>query len=244
MWKRSSRKRELTCQQVKAQLLAYLDGKLSPARQQAIRAHLAVCDACARSAREIEDMEARLFTAAARHRPRLSPQASARIQERVYRRMRVALVVRRATQWAGSAVGLIVVLALALRLLALWQWEPVVTEGPGGIQDLISHTPAPITPTPVERPQSDIATPTITSTPVERLPRTPTPVPPTPVEMVDKTELDQEDVETIVAREARAARLSVAVELLAGQPGLERYHQEAERYLVETYGPAVRSSPD
>ena len=68
--------------------------------------------------------------------------------------------------------------------------------------------------------------------------------PPTPAREVEKTEADEEDVETIVSREARAARLAVAVELLAGQPGLEEYHQEAERYLVETYGAADRPSHD
>lgn len=179
MWKRSSRKRELTCQQVKAQLLAYLDGKLGPTRQQAIRAHLAVCEACAQSTREIEDMEARLFTAAARHRPRLSPQASARIQERVYRRMRVALVVRRTMGWAGSAVGLIIVLALALRLLALWQGEAATSSTS---VERLPHTLTPVTPTPVER-----LLPTLPpSTPA---PTAPPPYPPTPVRSLSDAEV-------------------------------------------------------
>ena len=51
-----------------------------------------------------------------------------------------------------------------------------------------------------------------------------------------EVDLEEIDVEEIIAREARAARLAVAVELLASQPGLEEYHERAGRYLAETYG--------
>jgi len=60
------------------------------------------------------------------------------------------------------------------------------------------------------------------------------------------------DIEELIAREGRSARLAATVELLTGQPGLERFKDQAERYLVETYGgtvtvgpvvPAVDSSP-
>ena len=43
------------------------------------------------------------------------------------------------------------------------------------------------------------------------------------------------DVETLIAREVRSARLAAAAELLASQPGLEQYAREAERYLAEAY---------
>ncbi len=43
------------------------------------------------------------------------------------------------------------------------------------------------------------------------------------------------DVETLIAREVRSARLAAAAELLASQPGLEQYTREAERYLAEVY---------
>ena len=50
----------------------------------------------------------------------------------------------------------------------------------------------------------------------------------------DEVEVEEIDVEEIIAREARAARLAVAVELLASQPGLEEYHKRAGKYLAET----------
>ena len=43
------------------------------------------------------------------------------------------------------------------------------------------------------------------------------------------------DVEALIAREVRSARLAASARLLATQPGLEQYHREAERYLAETY---------
>ncbi len=128
MWNRFSRKRS-SCQQVKNQLMAYLKGEGSPTRRQAIRDHLATCDACARAVRETEALEAQLVAEAARHRPILSLQASARIQERVYKRMRRRLIMRRTTQFTGRVVGLAVVLALIVGFSALWQWGPPEKEG-------------------------------------------------------------------------------------------------------------------
>lgn len=52
---------------------------------------------------------------------------------------------------------------------------------------------------------------------------------------VQKIEANENDVEAIIAREVRRARLAVAVELLASQPGLEEYRDQAEQYLRETY---------
>ena len=43
------------------------------------------------------------------------------------------------------------------------------------------------------------------------------------------------EVETLIARVGRAARLAAAAELLTAQPGLEQYGAEAERYLAGTY---------
>lgn len=56
------------------------------------------------------------------------------------------------------------------------------------------------------------------------------------VEEVEAVEVEQMDVEAIIAREARAARLAVSVELLASQPGLDEYRDQAAEYLAETYG--------
>jgi hypothetical protein len=112
--KRFGREKRLTCSQLRTQLPAYFDGELSAARQQAIRDHLAACDDCARYAREAQALEASLFAAADHYRPRLSPQASARVQERVYRRMRRAVLMQPATRFTGRAVALVTLVALVL----------------------------------------------------------------------------------------------------------------------------------
>jgi hypothetical protein len=46
---------------------------------------------------------------------------------------------------------------------------------------------------------------------------------------------EEMDVMEYIAREGRSARLAASVELLAAQPGLERYKESTERYLKETY---------
>jgi len=46
---------------------------------------------------------------------------------------------------------------------------------------------------------------------------------------------DEIDVETLIAREGRSARLAAAARLLAAQPGLQEYAQQAQRYLQEAY---------
>ncbi len=48
--------------------------------------------------------------------------------------------------------------------------------------------------------------------------------------------MGEEEIERYLAREAAAARLRAAAELLATQPGLEEHRQRAERYIIETYG--------
>jgi ABC-type glycerol-3-phosphate transport system substrate-binding protein len=133
MWNGLRRKRKLACQQVETQLMAYLKEGLSSAREQAIREHLSTCDACARSVREIEALQAGLLAEAARHTPQLSPQASARIQERVYRRMRRRLIMQRTTHIAGRAAALAAILALTMGAMVLWQRESSDKETTGGL---------------------------------------------------------------------------------------------------------------
>ena len=43
------------------------------------------------------------------------------------------------------------------------------------------------------------------------------------------------DVETLIARVGRAARLGASAELLAAHPGLEPYRAQTDRYLAEVY---------
>jgi len=51
------------------------------------------------------------------------------------------------------------------------------------------------------------------------------------------------DVEAILAREQRAARLAATVALLATEPSLKEYKDRAERYLLETYPAAAFARP-
>ena len=64
------------------------------------------------------------------------------------------------------------------------------------------------------------------------------PVEPGPVDEVPvmprETE-DEIDIERLIADEGRAAMLAASLELLATQPSLAEYHEQAERYLTETY---------
>ena len=46
---------------------------------------------------------------------------------------------------------------------------------------------------------------------------------------------EQLDVEALIAREGRSARLLAAAQMLATEPGLEEYQRQAERYLAEAY---------
>jgi len=46
---------------------------------------------------------------------------------------------------------------------------------------------------------------------------------------------EEMDVMEYIAREDRSARLAASVEMLAAQPGLEQYKENAERYLKEHY---------
>ena len=50
--------------------------------------------------------------------------------------------------------------------------------------------------------------------------------------------LSEEEAEAYISRQTRVARLAVAVELLATQPGLETYRIEAEKYLAQVSGNA------
>jgi hypothetical protein len=60
-----------------------------------------------------------------------------------------------------------------------------------------------------------------------------------PVRQTDRSPVsgasEDRDVEALIARAGRAARLAAAAELLAAQPGLEQIGAEADRYLAEAY---------
>lgn len=122
MWNRLGRKRELNCQQVESWLMAYLKKGLSSTNHQKVEDHLAICAACTRSLLEARSLDTELRVQAARHQPILAPEASARIQERIYKRMRRGLIVQRTVKFAWSVAALVAAAMLAMGAVALWQW--------------------------------------------------------------------------------------------------------------------------
>jgi len=60
---------------------------------------------------------------------------------------------------------------------------------------------------------------------------------------VGKARPEDLDVEAIIAREGRAARLAAAIALLATEPSLKEYRERAERYLREAYPEAAAARP-
>ncbi len=63
-------------------------------------------------------------------------------------------------------------------------------------------------------------------------------------EPIEKTIPQSQDIRAVIARQERAARLLVSARLLATQPGLEEYSEQAERYLAETYGVSILDGLD
>jgi hypothetical protein len=179
MWKRSERRRTVDCRHVEAALTAYLKDGLSPARRQAVEDHLTACGACTHSVQQAEILESDLRLQAARHNPTLSTEASARIHERVYRRMRRALIVQRTVKLAGAAVAVVVVVLLAVGVMAYWQGRPPDVAGEQDVTPESSEgTPTPVPPSSTPSPPTTTPVPP-TATPI---PPTATAVPPTATE--------------------------------------------------------------
>jgi LCP family protein required for cell wall assembly len=101
--------------------MAYLKDGLSPAQAQMVKKHLVICDVCTRSLREAQILDAELHVQAARHQPVLSSEASARIQDTVYKRMRRGLIMQRAVRFAGISAALVVLVILVAGAASLWQ---------------------------------------------------------------------------------------------------------------------------
>jgi hypothetical protein len=121
-FKRSSQNAE--CRQIEGQVTAYLKGGLSSGQQRAFRQHLLACEACSGLVQEARAIDAELFESARlEDRPHLSPEASADIQERLYRRMRRALIFQRtrhATERVVAFVAVVVLLMSALTVGRPW----------------------------------------------------------------------------------------------------------------------------
>ena len=100
------------CPLVQQWLPGYLRYELTAVQHQQIQAHLAQCDSCTQLVQEARLLDADLRAEADRFRPRLSHDASLRIQHQVYRRMQRSLVWRRAGQFVqfGTAVTALILL--------------------------------------------------------------------------------------------------------------------------------------
>ena len=121
MWNRLAHKGEISCQQVEAWLMAYLKEGLSPVQERRVKEHLAVCDVCTQSLREAQILDAQLSVQASRRQPVLAPEASARIQDAVYRRMRRGLMMQRTVRFAGIAAALVALVLLVIGATSVWQ---------------------------------------------------------------------------------------------------------------------------
>jgi hypothetical protein len=101
------------CQFVQQRLPDYLHHDLTAVEHQQIHAHLAQCDSCALRVREARLLDADLQAEADHYQPRLSRDASLRIQHKVYRRMQRSLVWQR----TGQALRLATAVAALILLL-------------------------------------------------------------------------------------------------------------------------------
>lgn len=123
------RGQEGTCRHVRANLIAYQYGALSPRHKASITRHLDQCDACQQALNESRNLEQELRWEAARSRPLLPPEASARIQQAVYRRMRRALFLQRTWRMTNHFASVSLTLLLAITVFLFAQQMPSYTRG-------------------------------------------------------------------------------------------------------------------
>lgn len=117
-------RRRMACQAVHRALGAYLGGAMPPLERAAVEAHLAQCGACAEAVRAHKRLGAELRAELTAWRPQLSPEASARLQTRVYEGLRSQLKWAGMFQFAGHlAQGLVSVLVI-LVAVGLWRRAP------------------------------------------------------------------------------------------------------------------------
>lgn len=100
------------CHYIQQRLPDYLHVGLTAVEHQQIQAHLAQCNSCAQQVQEARLLDSDLQAEADRYQPRLSREASLRIQNQVYRRMQRSLVWQRTGQIVrlGTAVAALVLL--------------------------------------------------------------------------------------------------------------------------------------
>lgn len=122
MLRRVQNKRPIfDCRRVGALLGAYLEHELPSAEADAIRAHLVGCPDCRQAAAYDADMAHRLQSEGKWQRHRLAPEAAARLQEQVYKRMRRTMMLQRATRLALGVATLVMLAFVALGGYGWWQ---------------------------------------------------------------------------------------------------------------------------
>jgi multiple sugar transport system substrate-binding protein len=124
MPRKAANKNELLdCRQVDALLGAYLEGGLSPEQEAVVQAHLNDCLTCRQAAIQDAELVNRLRMETAWQQQSLSPAAAARVQERVYQRMRRRIVARRVSRLAWGVVGALLLTLMISGIHAYWQWK-------------------------------------------------------------------------------------------------------------------------
>lgn len=125
----------MTCEQVNALMLPFLQGSLLSVQQQRLLAHVQGCDRCAQRLAEAQALDDLLYSEAARQRPYLSPDASLRIQENVYRKMRRSLVWRHTGQMMRMGTAVLVALVLLVVGMGFGQyWLTPLNEAAGSVE--------------------------------------------------------------------------------------------------------------
>ena len=109
---RNNAQTDVVCRLVEQWLPGYLRNELTAMQRRQVQAHLAECDKCAQLVQEARLLDAELQAEANYYQPRLSGEASLRIQNQVYRRIRRSLAWQRTGQVVrlGTAVAALAVL--------------------------------------------------------------------------------------------------------------------------------------
>lgn len=162
---------DVVCRLVKQWLPGYLRHELTAVQRRQVQAHLAECDSCAQLVQEARLLDAELQTEANYYQPRLSNEASLRIQNQVYRQMQRSLAWQRTGQVArlGMTFAALVVLLLGSFTFGRF-WLSFLANPPGetltGESIITEEVPQPAptavptapplipTPAPVERIES------------------------------------------------------------------------------------------
>jgi len=212
-----------SCKSVNELLVEYADGELPADDARRVAAHLAECPECREELRLLErslDLARTIWQQSASE---LSLPA--------------ALPVRPGRRWLRPAACVAVA---ALLMVSAAAWLAWYHQPRGNVPaDRVAQVPGATT-TQSAGPAGDTTTQSVVpglsssaSSTVGQAARLNSPKSNrgTPTELPDSA-----DIEAFIARHERAARLGAAAELLAAQPGLKEYTEQAERYLAENYG--------